>query len=344
VIAPAAAASTVRAVIGVPLYNGVSRGHFQDAVGSLLAQTYGSVAFVFVDDQSTDETARELNRITQHDDRVIFEQNETRLGLVDNWRRVFRIARSRFPGAPYFAWGSDHDRWEPSWLERLVAELDAHPRAVLGFTRYTRLDDRDGQILESRGVRATVGLERADRFAYACSKIGAGKLVYGLFRSEALERVGVYPRVHQPDVYIMMELSLYGETCFVNETLWHFRQRAKRDPGVKQAKAAAKAAAGRRTGGWEATLAGYLGRRSITKQHRRIFPAGVPLYARLPAWLQHLGLLSWRLIVSGRGRPDVGRRDGFRYARQFVLSRLFAEDDPKRARLLRRPATKKRQV
>jgi glycosyltransferase involved in cell wall biosynthesis len=46
----------VRVVIGVPLYNSVRRGHLGESLDSLLAQTYPHVAFVLVDDASSDGT------------------------------------------------------------------------------------------------------------------------------------------------------------------------------------------------------------------------------------------------------------------------------------------------
>ena len=130
----------VRVVIGVPLYNGLSRGHLPEAVSSLLGQAYPYVAFVFVDDQSDDGTFAALESLVGGDRRVHLERNPRRLGLVDNWRRAFERARVLFPTAEYFAWGSDHDRWHRRWLEALASELDRHPHAVMAYPRRVRID------------------------------------------------------------------------------------------------------------------------------------------------------------------------------------------------------------
>ena len=42
---------------------------------------------------------------------------------------------------------SDHDRWHPRWLARLVAELDGDPGAVLAYP-ITRRMDQTGEELE----------------------------------------------------------------------------------------------------------------------------------------------------------------------------------------------------
>lgn len=305
-------AHTVRAVVGVPLYNAVRRGYFEDAVDSLLAQAYPYVAFVFVDDCSTDGTFDVVTAIAERDIRVYPSRNAQRIGLVRNWRRTFALARELFPHAPYFAWGSDHDRWHPRWLDTLVRELDAHATAVMSYPRFTRIDDGGNEM---KG-RWPVAPRQSTPLLLSWPKIGAGKLVYGLFRSDMLERAGVFPLVHEPDLYLMVELSLYGELRMVRKTLWHRRERPSgtaRRLGLVTSDPPAT---------WPQRLGRAVGIRRVRRQHRSLFPDGVPLYARLPAWLQHASLLFWRLAVLGRGRPYVGRRAGARYAWRLFVARL----------------------
>lgn len=295
-------ASDVRAVIGVPLYNGWKRGYLEEALDSLLHQTYERVAFVLVDDRSSDKTPDVVATLVGTDPRVHFTRNTRRLGLVGNWRRAFQLGRQLFPEAAYFAWASDHDRWDHRWLNTLVAELDAHPEAVMAYPRFAWIDERGHEITHPwpRLQRSSTPLLRN------WPKIGAGNLIYGLYRRDALERAGVFPLVYHPDAYLMVELSLYGELRMVPETLWFRRQgRGDADGGSKPAR-------------W-ARVSGLVGIGQIRRQHRYIFPSRVPVYARLPIPLQHAVLLFWRLGVLGRGRPYVGRRRGSWYAAQLLL-------------------------
>jgi hypothetical protein len=302
-------ARSVRAVIGIPLYNAVERGFLQEALDSLLAQAYRQVAFVFVDDGSTDGTCDVVSAIASRDRRVYLSRNPQRLGLVENWRHSFAIARQLFPHAPYFAWGSDHDRWNRRWLDTLVAELDAHPGAVMAYPRFTRID-ANGHELKGRWPDA---MRDSAPLLLNWSKIGAGKLVYGLFRADMLERAGVYPRVHEPDVYLLVELSLYGELRMVPRTLWQRRER----PGHPRGSTPVRPPETRLQ-----RLGRAVGIGRVRRQHRAVFPDGVPLYARLPSWVQHVSLLWWRLVILGNGRPQVGRRAGAGYATRLCLARL----------------------
>jgi glycosyltransferase involved in cell wall biosynthesis len=305
--------TSARAVIGVPVYNAAGRGHLEPAVESLLRQTYPDVRFVFIDDCSSDGTQDVIASLGAGDARVVCERNPRRLGLIRNWRRAFQRAKELFPTAAYFAWGSDHDRWHSRWLETLVAELDAHPQAVMAYSRFVRIDER-GQALTDPWPRSP---RTSNPLLSSWSKIGAGNLVYGLYRAAFLERAGVFPLVYRPDVYLMMELSLYGDLRMVPETLWYRRER---DDGTsRRRRAGARRTAPATAGAWWERITRVTGIGRVSRQHRYIFPERVPLYARLPSSVQHASLLFWRLAVLGRGRPYVGRRAGAQYA-----VRLFA--------------------
>jgi hypothetical protein len=246
--------------------------------------------------------------------------------------RAFRVGREQYPTADYFAWGSDHDIWHPQWLERLVAALDAQPGAVLAYPRFVRVDADGTPIKAPQTLRSTVRMTRRDRFAFAMSKFGAGKAVYGLFRASALERAGVYPRVYQPDIYLLIELSLYGGFVTVGETLWSRREmtRGRSDDDLRRErpKQPSRSAWGRSFDGAQRLV----GIGPVERQHQYIYTGPVPWYARLPGWVQHVWLLWWRLVVCGRGRPLIGRASSAAYVARLLAKRWSEMGDAKRVR------------
>ncbi|MEJ7786580.1 MAG: glycosyltransferase family 2 protein [Solirubrobacteraceae bacterium] len=257
--------SSVQAVIGVPLYG--TGEHSREALESLLAQTFEDLALVLVDDGGGE---REQLADLLADPRVHYAHNERRLGLAVNWRRTFEVGRRLYPEAPYFAWASDHDVWHPHWLERLVAELEREPEAVLAYPRFASIHGQrarpKGRRFESRGLR-----EPARRLAVSYPQVEPGYMVYGLFRAAALERCGIFPAVLVPDRLLLAELSVLGSFVQAPERLWHRRR---------------------------------VGRFSLARQRRSFFPAGAPARAALPWWLVHIGAFAWTV-----GRlPGVGRR------------------------------------
>jgi glycosyltransferase involved in cell wall biosynthesis len=264
----------VVAVFGVPLYNNAD--FVEEAVESLLAQTRSDLAVVLVDDASTDATEAIGRALAERDPRVRYHRNERRLGMIDNWRRAFACAREQHPEVPYFAWGSDHDRWDRTWLDRLASLLDEDPGIVLAYPLHGRLDEEGGESLlktpptfETRDRRG-----RLRRFASTIVFSKPGSVVYGLYRAEALEQAGIYRHTLSPDRLLLAELALQGRFALCREVLWWRRFRREVTP---------------------------------TRQRSTLFQGRAPLWANTPWYAQHGASIAWRLGIRGEGRPVISR-------------------------------------
>jgi hypothetical protein len=99
------------------------------------------------------------------------------------------------------------------------------------------------------------------RWRHMChAAIGAGDMVYGLMRIEALNKAGIFRRVLRPDRLLIAELMLYGGVRQVPEALWFRRESAAA---------------------------------SVDRQRHTLVPAGdEPKWFHLPPWLQH-SLVLW---------------------------------------------------
>src|SRR6266567_1326293 len=185
-----------RIAIGVPLHDEVV--NLRSALASLLGQRFDEFGVVVLDDSASDEPGRIVRR--EFDDgRLHYARNPRRLGLVRTWRRAFELARVLHPELTYFAWGSDHDLWEPEWLSELSQELDDHGPAVLAYPFNDRLD-AEGRVVRNPWQFDTAGIRsRSLRFGKTIRRMVAGDMVYGLMRVDALERCGVFRRVLLPD-------------------------------------------------------------------------------------------------------------------------------------------------
>jgi glycosyltransferase involved in cell wall biosynthesis len=247
-----------RVAVGATLHNKAE--YLPAAIDSLLAQTYRDYTLVLLDDASTDDTPAIARRYADADDRVVFIRNETRVGMIENWRRAYHHAKNVTPDLEYFAWGSDHDLWEPHFLERLVATLDDDPSVVLAYPRSIRVDEEGGVIREHGTTLDTSGIPSGVRRLFLVSgQMVAGNVVYGLIRADALERAQVFRDVMYPDRLLVSELALHGAHRHVTELLWSRRFEWRDDRPARQ-----------RAGLW---------------------PAGAPWHAHLPAWISHVAVL-----------------------------------------------------
>ena len=248
-------------VIGVPLYGQAEL--LPSALGSLLGQTYEDVAFVLVDDASQDGTAEVAGELIRDDPRAELVVNGERIGMLANTNRAYALARERHPGARYWALGSDHDLWEPAWLARLVAALDARPSAVLAYPLTERIDG-DGRVVSGSWRFATEGLlDPRERLRRSLRRMVSGDMIYGLFRTAALPPDRLYRPVLAPDRLALSELSLAGEFVQVPEVLWRRR---------------------------------FVGLASLDRQRRSFWPDGdVPASAHVPWWMVHTGVAAREL-------------------------------------------------
>lgn len=242
-------------VFGMTLYNNAR--HLPAALESLLSQADTDFGLVMVDDASADGTEEVARAWVARDPRLRYVRHARRRGMVPTWRDAFDEARRQFPSASYFAWASDHDWWHPEWLFDVRRALEQRPGAVLGYAQTQRVDDDLQPLDKPPKTFDTTTLEgpAARVLAFAGEPAGAGDMVYGLVRIEALERAGVFRRVIQPDRLLMVELALAGSFVQVPRVLWLRRQPAQP---------------------------------SVVKQRATLFTEGeAPWWLGLPAWIQH---------------------------------------------------------
>lgn len=112
-----------------------------DAIGSVLAQTFGEFDLTVVDDGSTDRTARVVESFVTRDDRVRLVRHPENRGFSRALNTGIRAG-----GAEYVAMIDADDLWMPEYLEKLVARLDGSPEAGFAFTEAWWMDAERGRF------------------------------------------------------------------------------------------------------------------------------------------------------------------------------------------------------
>lgn len=205
--------------IGMPTYNG--ERYIGEAVAALLAQDYPNLRLLISDNASTDRTQEICLAAAAADDRITYHRNPENLGAARNFNETF----ARTTG-DYFMWAADDDRWEPSYVSRCVAALEADGRALMATTGL-RFIDEAGAVIEmdySLADNPDMASESvADRVGILVRR-GGWYQSYGLARREALARTHLFRDVYGPDVVLMMDLALQGRIIKVPEVLFWYRQ------------------------------------------------------------------------------------------------------------------------
>ncbi|OAB60852.1 hypothetical protein AY599_21580 [Leptolyngbya valderiana BDU 20041] len=286
-----------RAVIALLLYNHADT--LPETLDSLKLQSFQDFAVLLLDDGSIDGTSEICRAVAAQDLRFVYLNGGTRRGYIGNSRHALAEARRRFPDAPYFAWGSDHDLYHPRWLACLVAALEAAPEASLAWPLSPRIDG-EGRMLE-RVLHRFAAEERRplERFrrtlkASLTGQTVVGNMIYGLFRRSVFDDGPGLPRLLLPDRVAVLEAALAGPILQVPEPLWYRR---------------------------------YEGIAAHARQRRASFPGRPPWYLFLPVWTTHAG------YFLAREGPGVAWAYASGFVRWHTLHRLRMRPPQWRRRL-----------
>jgi glycosyl transferase family 2 len=145
-----------RVDVGIPTYG---RPRFVvDAIESVLAQTLGEWRLLVAEDGVGDGPIADAVAPFLADPRVEYSPAGAHVGAAVNMNRVLAAG-----GADYVAILHDDDRWEPTFLERRVRLLDAHPACGLAFGEHLDIDG-DGAVVGRSRSRLAPGVQ--DRLAF----------------------------------------------------------------------------------------------------------------------------------------------------------------------------------
>jgi glycosyltransferase involved in cell wall biosynthesis len=131
--------------IGMPTYNGASR-YIEEALQSVIDQTYPNWELIIVDDASTDNTQELLKPWLEREPRFRYIRHETNKKLPGGLNTSIRNMRG-----DYHTWLSDDDLFRPRALEAMVGFLVEHPELDLVFTDYAEIDPQ-GNFLQRVNV------------------------------------------------------------------------------------------------------------------------------------------------------------------------------------------------
>ncbi len=204
--------------IGLPVYNGEL--FLEQAIESVLNQTYTNFELIISDNGSTDRTEAICRSYAASDSRVRYTRSDENRGAAWNYNRTFELARGT-----YFRWFAADDLLAVTLLEKSAAILDDRPEVVLCFTGIVDIDE-DGNEIEVK--YSTVNSDAPDanqrfrglgevRPSHNCEE------VFGLVRSEIMAKTKLIDNYPDSDRTLLAELGLYGPFYEIAEPLFLHR-------------------------------------------------------------------------------------------------------------------------
>jgi glycosyltransferase involved in cell wall biosynthesis len=213
--------------VGLPVHNGGD--HLREALDSLLAQDYPNFVVLLSDNASTDQTSDLCREYAARDQRVRHLPTDALIEIAANFRRVALLAVGE-----YFMWAAHDDLWEPTFVSSMVRSLEAHPGAVLAFSRFDNIDDA-GLVARTfaEDWPSIWRYSRRRQFASMAlldeSRTQKANHFYGLMRRDALRQclTGCRPVTGfaGEDIVTLTMLLRLGEFIVVDRLLFHYRTR-----------------------------------------------------------------------------------------------------------------------
>lgn len=223
-----------RVSLGLPVYNG--QNFLEQALLSILDQTFENFELIICDNASTDKTEVICREYEAQDSRVRYYRNQENLGAARNYNRVFELSKGK-----YFAWVNHDDLYGKEYLEKCVNFLEQQPSAILAYTKSCLIDEQSkhiGELFYDLKINSDSPYKRFKRF-HECAwkpsisggypeKTGIWIPVYGLMRREVLSKTRLIGSYISSDTTLLEELALLGKFCLVPISLFYKRDHSKR--------------------------------------------------------------------------------------------------------------------
>jgi len=209
---------TPKVSIGLAVYNGEK--YLEQAIDSILSQTFTDLELVISDNASTDRTEEICRRFLAQDPRVRYHRNEKNIGGANNENMTFNLARGQ-----YFRLAADDDYCGPELLAKSVEVLDRDSRLVLVYTRAVRVDGEGKEIGVLDRLLATAGNPN-ERFRNLYTWNHNCEATYGLIRSDIMRKTDLQRNYTDSDRTFLCELSLHGKFHQIPELLFYKRYHA----------------------------------------------------------------------------------------------------------------------
>lgn len=206
--------------IGLPVYNG--ENYLENALDSLLAQTFTDYEVILSDNGSTDCTAEICERYARQDERIRYSRSEINQGAAWNFNRVLQLAKGE-----YFKWMAHDDLIAPTYLERCVEILDRDSSVVLAHTRLDWID-AEGKFLADYTINLNTGapLPR-QRYRALLLEWHMCFDVFGLIRTDALRQTPGMGNYGHADGILLEQLAMLGRFQEIPEVLFWARRHEK---------------------------------------------------------------------------------------------------------------------
>ena len=128
----------------LPNYNGEK--HLEEAIDSVLGQTYANIELIIVDDGSSDYSKTSIERYTDNRIKKIYLKRGKHISYALN-------QGLKYASGEYIARIDADDIWEKDKLEKQITYMNEHQEVAACFTKISLIDGNGAHIEEKETGR-----------------------------------------------------------------------------------------------------------------------------------------------------------------------------------------------
>lgn len=185
-----------------------SENYIEQAIKSVLQQSYQNFEYYIADDCSNDNTKKIVEKLIVNDNRITFLKNKQNLGQYTNRNEVVKKAKGKYI---FFIDGDDIAL--NRGIELAVAEMEAHPNCGFG-------------VVKTANPKYLGPLEINNGNAFKLEYFGGGflnsSLTNNVYKTEVLKQYPLNKKFANADTYLRLEiLKKYNVLVLINPiALW----------------------------------------------------------------------------------------------------------------------------
>lgn len=206
----------------LPNYNGEK--HLEEAIDSVLGQTYANIELIIVDDGSSDYSKTSIERYTDNRIKKIYLKRGKHISYALN-------QGLKYASGEYIARIDSDDIWEKDKLEKQITYMNDHQEVAACFTKISLIDGNGTHIEEKekdiynlyQNVENKTQEEWVRYFFYTGNCLCHPSVV---IRKSMWDAIGCYyglPYVTAEDLELWMRISLKFPIYIMEETLIRYR-------------------------------------------------------------------------------------------------------------------------
>lgn len=208
--------------LGMPVYNG--KNYIEQAICSILDQTYSDFEIIISDNASGDGTEDICRYYSGIDNRVRYFRNDTNIGAAKNFNRTVLLAKGKF-----FKWAAHDDILAPDYLKKCLQVLEQDDSLILCFPMTIIVNQYGDPIRKYEISMKNISSERVDmRFRDLVLINHWGIEIFGLMRKDYIKATNLLATYPGSDRTFMAELSLKGRFYEIPEYLFYSRDHSER--------------------------------------------------------------------------------------------------------------------